>query len=507
MSQIRREHETQSRAGRNFLLLLAVLGGGYFLYDQGRDSVNTANSTEEDSTTEEETNGPERVLATAIPLMPGEEDTTPGLMPFTLDQDMNSNATVAEVMNRIWEMYEAATPQERRELEAQFMFEQILTGETTFENDRQLTVETLGLGFTPETVGNFSFMDAYARRYFTSASLNAAATNNEEITPLVFNGNPAENNYAQTVFFEEDGIDRTFLAFQQFDNVRALNVVAALDLLKEITLDNGQSAWNALSPSERMDFALSLSDLWFNQRITGPAEWGQLTFNVRTGNQTRELFSVVSDDEGFVACRVQADDNSDDREGQNLTTQRVLITEQENDFTAPFAEDSRYGNYAIALAIDTNTLSEVVGNLRGGNLVNTLLNRITSTSGAYEIIDLSTGHTAIPANYEFDGQPARDAEEGDLVYLFRPCGRSTTQVEVIPTAAPQETPVIIVTPPSEETPPPTRTPEPTPTPEPEKDPIGDQTNPDGETQPDPTGGVINDPEAEQGSDTNPGSGR
>ena len=448
-------------------------------------------------------------------------NTSPGLGSWENTIAITDAATTQATLEQIWATYESATGEELTEAQAQFIWEQILTGEVTYGSRGILAVENLGLGFTPEIVAHFDDMEREVNQLFTNQSLNQMDSE-FAISYLQFRNNPAENSQTGDLFLTQENNAYGYYVYDSFDNTYEVAFAHALGLLHKIEVD-GESLWSQYTPEQRINFAMQLTQGWMSQRIDGSVNWGQRPIQYTEDGDVFSLTSVNSGENGFVACRVQADDNSQERIESNLTLQRVLIREQDNETNneTPWSELSRNGSFAVVINVDLEQTNEIAAN--GGNIVWSILNE----TGAFEIIDFSTNfnganasdeseeiRNVIQGNYEVAGLSFEEVpfEESDDIFMIRPCGQGTPIQEVQPQI--EETPIV---------------PQETPTDNPTceeingagncgetevKDDAGNETNPDGETNEDPEGGeVIIDGEVDTDGDgegdipDNVGSGR
>ncbi len=396
-------------------------------------------------------------IAPGLPaeVMPEDLDTTPGLLPYTNNTPIHSATELRDLLKSVWALYaeNQNDPAALERAQANYILEQILTGPLTTGPRNDLRVEKLGLGFTPAVINGFNWMDKYGAQLFTESSLRQTE-DNFDVKPLIFNGNPADNFNVVSILTPEVTPDGKFAhglqVFDSFDNVYEVTLAHALATLYQIRVGD-EILWTRLTPEERLNWAIDLTNAWLNQRVNGPALWGQRTVNYWDGQKNVPLFTVMNGEGGWATCRVEAAPaTSQQRVDQFLTTRGILIKDQDDDTNVetPFDKGSRNSHFAVAIALDINALNQIARETNG-NLA-AIRQAILKSAGAYEIIDLDTGfngeaspenpwtRNVIPTAYEVGGLTFGEESfgEGDFTSLLRFCGPAApAQIESTPANA------------------------------------------------------------------------
>lgn len=498
MSQTRREYETQttseSHTGRNLAIIALLATAGILVYDRVQNDTLIPSVSEEDSNDLAIDPLNPDINPTAVPMMIESEDTPLGFNSAAVNIEFNTIQDVIEMFTRM-----DVSPNSVQE--ENFLY-RMYRADFVPNIDRMnpVTPEDAGMGHTEASTADYAREQARYNSLLTRTSA-ADAEHTDQAEVVTFRSNIFENNDLETVYNLDGRYATSTLMQNQYDNLDPMGLVQIADALKMVTVD-GERVWDLLSQEQRLDFALVVWEGWDSQREEGPIGSPverPITFINEDGEVEVLALTNTAGEAGIRVRRVERTQNGEDQAAeQRLTSECVIIIEQPNgDHTEiPLSEISRYEHVGSSVTFDLtamNRIAENAGSTR--EMLTELANALIHTEAAYERLSLDTTYA---------GFPRSQTSEGDAVFLMRP---GCAPIRVTPEATPvpeivTPVPEVIVT----NTPPPEETPPPTSTPRPEKDPIGDQSNPNGETNPDPTGGVINDPNAPQGSDTNPGSG-
>lgn len=398
-----------------------------------------------------------------------------GMNSYLLNFPINSAADLIEYHNQVQQ-----TNAELGRVSSDFLFDLILSGELDINAGR--TVDTFGLDIP---WNNLEGMEASVDTAFTQESLNASRTE-FDFQPLVFAEGAFDHPAEHWNINPETGVQQFAYIAHDYDNAMTVAVLAAAGR-EELRI--GSEAWSQLSQQERINRAMSLYTDWI-LRTRDTVEPNSIMRDVHDESGDT-LFQLYFPTQGYRTRRIEAGD-ADTRNGQQSETfdyQCVRIEFQpENNVETPLNEFSRNGNFLFSATFDPRVNRDRV-----------------------VMFDLSTAYVGLDLDSQY--------QEGDFINPMEPGCAPAPVVEVVTTPEAEVPPEEDIPTCEEqgncETDTPTCEEENNcETEEPDKSNIGNQTNPDGETEPDPTGGQViidgeidTDGDGEGDTPDNIGSGR
>lgn len=260
----------------------------------------------------------------------------------------------------------------------------------------------------------------------------------------------------EAAWYEENGVRYFVQTADNYDELNRKMVWAAAGYNQHYA---DPETWANLSQQQKAQLGRSTYTSWIldtrdSAKPTDPQY-------VVTNEDGVELFQLY-DPAYFTTRRIQLSDRPDSRAGQiddRFVYQCVRIQDPPgaDDSAVAFSTFNRQGDYLLVIVDD-------------GEEVRT------------EVFALDEEYQDRPESYQVGLEPEDDQQPGDNINPMKPGCAPAAPAQ--PTPMP-ESPAIVPppqTPPPEETPPPRSTPE--------KSNPGNQTNLDGETQPDPEGGLV-----------------
>jgi hypothetical protein len=440
------------------------------------------------------------------------QETSPGLSSFTANPPLGTARAVVDYINIIKESI-AQNPDLAEAYQAAYPVYNLLTGDpATVEfgyrpiSTEQSTYKEMAekhLGFTPTVLAQLPAMqDRLQAQFGDNTPLLRPTGEEKNLRNLPFAKDstldPNKDEGTKKIMVEENG---HLYGFGQFDNAGGIYEISyafVQDTFKHLTVKDGVTVWDALSPQQRRDLALKIAIQLVNQRITGSVngEWRPMQFRDENG-QLQNIGMVKAGD--LATCDVRnaalstnknnSSSGANKRSLQQPMLQPVRIAAQNTNrpedinSQAPFNEDSRNGIQAVALIVDKLTAEGTLSKFSAKDnkaIFNWLLKNLTDYA-AYERIDESTTFNGdgsesnpdiingIPDTYTIGGLTfsVRKLDEFSMVFISRICGTPVKTI-VIPT-------------PQSNTPPPEETPKP---PEPKES--CEDCDHKGETEPQPT---------------------